>query len=85
MDSAEAVEVARAASPMFDGSVDPGEWNGLRAGDRVEIVHESFGHDPTAGELVASSPQEIAIRRLDERAGEVVVHFPREHYKVRKL
>jgi hypothetical protein len=25
---------------------------------------------------------EIAVRRRDDRAGEVVVHFPREHYTV---
>jgi hypothetical protein len=38
--------------------------------------------DPVGGELVASSVHEIAIRRRDDRAGEVVVHFPREHYLV---
>jgi hypothetical protein len=28
---------------------------------------------------------EIAVRRIDPRAGEVVVHFPREHYLVRRV
>ena len=45
-------------------------------------MHESFGNDPTAGRIVASSVHEIAIARHDDRAGDVVVHFPREHYKV---
>jgi glutathione S-transferase len=65
-------------------ALDPSEPNGLRPGDRVEIVHESFGHDPVAGELVASSAHEIAIARQDARAGDVVVHLPREHYRVKR-
>jgi len=35
--------------------------------------------------LAASSVEEIAVRRRDERAGEVVVHFPREHYVIRRV
>jgi len=81
----EAVEVARKATPRTETRVDPAEPNGLKAGDRVEVVHESFGRDPVTGELVGSSVHEIAIRRRDERAGEVVVHFPREHYMVRRV
>ena len=85
MQGAEAVEVARRATPATAQALDPSEPNGLRPGDRVEIVHESFGQDPVAGELVASSVHEIAIAREDPRAGDVVVHLPREHYKVRRV
>jgi hypothetical protein len=85
MQGAEAVEVARQATPEAAQALDPSEPNGLRPGDRVEIVHESFGHDPVAGELVASSAHEIAIARHDLRAGDVVVHLPREHYRVRRV
>jgi len=84
MDGEAAVEVARNATPRTETQADPGEPNGLKPGDRVEVVHESFGRDPVTGELLASSVQEIAIRRRDERAGEVVVHFPREHYMVHR-
>jgi glutathione S-transferase len=81
--SAAAVEMARAATPaVAAGGVAAGEPNGLRAGDRVSVVHESFGLDPTVGELVTASVDEIAVRRTDPRAGDVVVHFPREHYLV---
>ncbi len=80
--SAEALEVARGARPATATSVDPGDPNDRKPGDRVEVVHKDFGRDPVVGELVASSPHEIAIRRRDDRAGEVVVHFPREHYTV---
>jgi glutathione S-transferase len=84
MDGKEAIEVARHATPTAAAARDPGEPNGLAPGDPVEVVHESFGRDPVAGELVASSVHEIAVRRHDERAGDVVVHFPREHYLVRR-
>ena len=85
MQGAEAVEVARAGDARDGQAHDPSEPNGLRPGDRVEVVHESFGQDPVAGELVASSVHEIAIARHDARAGDVVVHLPREHYKVRRV
>ena len=84
MQGAEAVEVARQTTPATARAVDPSEPNGLQPGDRVEIVHESFGQDPVSGELVASSVHEIAIARADARAGDVVVHLPREHYKVKR-
>ena len=77
-----AVEIARAATPQTRASPDPQDPNGRQPGERVSIVHADFGRDPVVGELVASSMHEIAIRRRDERAGEVIVHFPRERYVV---
>ena len=80
--SGEAIAVAREATPATPTAADPDEPNGRRPGDRVTVVHESFGNDPVEGVLVRSSVHEIAIRRADPRAGEVVVHFPRERYVV---
>lgn len=37
------------------------------------------------GELVLSRPNELAVRRVDTRAGEVVVHFPRLGFQVQKV
>lgn len=85
MTSEEAIAVARQATPASGQGVDPGEPNGLRLGDRVSVVHESFGNDPVVGELLASDAHEICVGRRDERAGEVVVHLPREHYKVSRV
>lgn len=42
----------------------------------VQVMADDYGRDPIAGTLVASSADEIAIRREDPRVGEVVVHFP---------
>jgi glutathione S-transferase len=82
IESGEAVEAAKRATPAAQGRVDPDEPNGLKAGMAVCIVHESFGNDPVEGELVSSSVHEIAVRHRNERVGEMVVHLPREHYKV---
>jgi hypothetical protein len=82
LSSAAAVEIARAATPHTAAVADPGDPNGRLPGERVSAVHADFGRDPVVGELVASSVHEIAIRRRDERAGTVIVHFPRERYVV---
>jgi glutathione S-transferase len=82
IDSSEAIEVARQSTSATATAADAGDPNERKPGDRVRIVHESFGNDPVEGEIVSSSAQQISIRREDERAGEVVVHFPREHYVI---
>ena len=43
---------------------------------------QHLGKIRVAGEIVALSPQHIAIRRHDPKAGEVVVHFPRAGFLV---
>jgi hypothetical protein len=40
------------------------------------------GSGAVRGELLATGLREIAIRRRAERAGELVVHFPRKDYMV---
>jgi glutathione S-transferase len=85
MTAADALEVARRATPAPAPPHDAGDAQDLSPGSRVEVVHESFGRDPVVGELVASSADAIALRRQDPRAGDVVVHLPREHYLVRPV
>ena len=43
---------------------------------------DDYGFDPVAGELVCSSVNEVAVRRVDEQVGEIVVHFPRLGFRV---
>jgi len=80
--AADAIEEARRSSPAASSGVDPNEPNGYRAGDRITVMPEDYGRDPVTGELVASDPFQIAIRRSDPRVGEIVVHFPRQGYIV---
>ena len=41
-----------------------------------------YGFQPTQGELLLASTEEIVIKRVDERAGNVAVHFPRLGFQV---
>ena len=40
--------------------------------------------DPVAGTLVGLDTDEVVIRRHDERAGTLHVHFPRIGFQIRK-
>ena len=82
LDSADAVAIARdatAAEPTADPAPLP---DGLQYGDPVVVLPEEVGSGPVSGELQPSDVHEIAIRRRGERAGDLVVHFPREDYLV---
>jgi hypothetical protein len=48
----------------------------------VEILPADYGITLAAGELMVSKTDEIAIRRIDEKVGEVYVHFSRVGYKI---
>ena len=61
---------------------DSGDLNGRKPGDRVQVIPDDYGKIPVEGTIVSLSAQHIAIRRKDERAGEVVVHFPRAGFLV---
>jgi len=64
----------------FDGPML--EPEGVRLGQRVHVQATDYGTDPVAGVLMHASVFEVAIKRIDERAGEIVVHFPRAGFSV---
>jgi len=57
----------------------------LSLGDMVEVMPIDYGFQPTRGELLVASMEEIVVRRLDQRAGHVAVHFPRLGFQVNKI
>jgi glutathione S-transferase len=82
LSSAEAVEIAAKATPAAlpdEVFVDP---NGFNPGDQVTIAAIDYGIDPVEGELVFSGREELIVRREDERAGVVHVHFPRFGFRI---
>jgi len=83
--SAEALDIGRKATPQTPTAADPGDPNGRKPGDRVRVTPDDYGKIPVEGTIVSLSAQHIAIRRNDERAGEVVVHFPRAGFLVMPL
>jgi len=80
--STQAIAIANAASPASVSR--ESDADGFQHGDQVEVLPTDYGLDPVAGELVVCNLDEIAVRRHDPRAGEVVVHFPRLNYELRK-
>lgn len=79
MDVSEAIAIARDAKPApYAG--DPVLPDGMELGTPVVVIHDEYGSGTVAGELAASDLHEIAVRRQSERAGEIVVHFPRDDF-----
>ena len=54
--------------------------HGIALGSQVSIAAETFGPEATVGELVAATRTRYTLKRVDERAGTVHVHFPRIGY-----
>lgn len=81
-DSQAAIEIARSVGPQEPVNVQAGL--GFEAGDKVQVSATDYARDPVCGELVGLKQGRISLRRLDERAGLVHVHFPRIGYALRK-
>lgn len=82
MSGEEAVAIAREATPAAlpdDALSDP---NGFVVGQRVAIAAVDYGVDAVEGELVFSGHEQLILRREDERAGTVHVHFPRLGFRI---
>jgi glutathione S-transferase len=84
LDSAGAIDIAKAAEPAAPPPDPVTLPKGLAYGDSVVIVPEEPGSGNVSGTLVGSDLHEIAIARESERAGSLVVHFPRDEYLVLK-
>jgi len=81
MDAGEAIEIARTSTPApFEG--EPVLPDGMSIGTPVVVIDDEYGSGNVTGTLAASGLHEVAVRREGERAGEVVVHFPRETFTV---
>lgn len=82
MSSEQAIAVAREATPAAlpdEGFADP---NGFQPGQMVRIAAVDYGVDPVEGELLFAGREELILRREDERAGTVHVHFPRLGFRI---
>ncbi|MEO7106646.1 MAG: glutathione binding-like protein, partial [Rhodoferax sp.] len=59
--------------------------HGIPLGSQVTIAAETFGPEATEGELVAATRTRYTLKRIDERAGTVHVHFPRIGYVLKAV
>ena len=59
------------------------DTHGIALGQPVTITPVDTGCDPVKGELVLAMRDELAVRRVDERVGELIVHFPRIGFEMK--
>ena len=78
----DALDLAAKATPQTPDRADPGDPNGRKPGDRVSVAPDDYGKIAVTGDIVSLSAQHIAIRRRDDRVGEMIVHFPRAGFSV---
>ena len=84
-DASAAIAAAPRSKP---GDVHSGVFqddHGIALGSRVTITAESFGLEPTEGELIAATRTRYVLRRSDARAGTVHVHFPRIGFQLKAV
>jgi glutathione S-transferase len=83
--AADALAIAADAvpTPLHDDVFQ--DEHAIALGSQVVIKSENFGLEPTQGELVAATRMHYTLRRTDERAGTVHVHFPRIGYGLKKV
>ncbi|CAM2922868.1 glutathione S-transferase family protein [Pseudomonas fluorescens] len=77
MSAEQALDVARNAAPAALPDEPFEDLNGFKPGQPVTIAATDYGTDPVAGELLFVGREQLILRRTDERAGVVHVHFPR--------
>ena len=85
LSAAEAVEIARAATPAALPSEQCAESSAFPLGQRVKVAATDYGVDPVEGELLFVGGEELILRREDGRAGVVHVHFPRLGFRIEAL
>lgn len=77
LSSDEAIAIAREAQPAPLPDEDFSQALGFQVGQQVSVAATDYGVDPVQGELLCVSAEAIILRRQDERAGTLHVHFPR--------
>ena len=82
--AADALAIAKAATPAAT-KVDADDPSGLKPGQKVSVTPDDTGRVPVSGTLVGLAADRISIARSDERAGDVVVHFPRAGFIITPL
>lgn len=82
MDSVQALVVAASAHGHAATAVQPDQ--GFEPGQAVTVSAMDYATDPVAGALVGLSADEVVLRRHDDRAGTVHVHFPRIGFQIKE-
>ena len=81
----EALQVARNSTPATEAGDVFQDEHGIALGSPVLVAADNFGLEPTEGELIAATRTRYTLRRTDDRAGTVHVHFPRVGFTLKKV
>jgi glutathione S-transferase len=84
LSAADALKVAHDATPLDVSKEVFQDEHGIPLGTQVIVHADSFGTEPTQGELVAATRTRYSLRRHDPRTGTVHVHFPRNGFHMKK-
>ena len=89
LDAAQAIATAAGCEPVpvGQGPLDDTRFqneHGIALGSQVRVAAQSFGLEPSEGELIAATPMHYSLRRVDARAGTLHVHFPRIGYVLKR-
>lgn len=82
MTAEQALDIARHSAPAALPDEVFEDPNGFKTGQQVTVAATDYGVDPVAGELLFAGREELILRRTDERAGTVHVHFPRLGFRI---
>jgi glutathione S-transferase len=83
--ASEAIALASASTPAPLRDDVFQDEHGIPLGSRVSISADMFGPESTEGELIAATRMHYTLRRTDERAGTLHVHFPRIGYALKAV
>ena len=84
LSAADALKVAHDATPLDVSKEIFQDEHGIPLGTQVIVHAESFGTEPTQGELVAATRTRYSLRRSDPHVGTVHVHFPRNGFMLKR-
>jgi glutathione S-transferase len=82
MTAREAIDVAKQATPVSVRLTQPMDGD-PSLGSVVAVRPDEYQTQDVVGELVLADANELAVRRIGDQAGEVVVHFPRLGYTMK--
>jgi glutathione S-transferase len=79
----QALDIARTSQPEVTEWIDPADPLRVSVGQTMGVMPDGDGGDPTVrGRVARLTLDTIALRRHDDRVGEVAVHFPRVGYRI---
>ncbi len=84
LSAAQAIDFAAASTPSPLDGLPFCDEHGIALGEKVAISAEKFGLEASVGELVAATATRYTLRRQDERAGSINVHFPRLGFALKR-